>query len=330
MRVPSRALVLSLFLADYSPALLLSQVPLDQGPTIPGAVRPPVTALAVAPGSEFVVLGSQSGLELRSWPDLKFVHKLSTELANIHDLAFSPDGKVLAVVGGEPAERGSVELFAWPAKQLLHRFHPHQDLIYGIAWRSDSSEFATGSADQKVGLHEAMPGRTLRFLEGHSRGVLALAFLPGDAQLLTAGIDETIRLWDAGTGQPVRSLANHTRPVNHLAVRPSSADGAPPWVASVSEDRTVRLWQPTIGRMVRFTRLETVPAAVGWSADGKILFVACKDGHLRTIDPETAAVLDDQPAITGICYCLALASDGSVVVGGQGGQLRRIVLKPSP
>ncbi len=293
------------------------------------ATKPPITALALTPDGLWVVVGSQAGLELRTWPELELARNLTTELTNVHDLAFSPDDKVLAAAGGEPGERGTVELWDWPAEKLLQRLHPHHDLIYAVAWRFDSKVFATGSADQKVGLHEVSSGKTLRFLEGHSRGVLTVAFLPNDAGLLTAGIDETMRLWDADGGQSLRTFANHTRAVSHLALRwrPSTIGNAPPWVASVSEDRTLRLWQPTIGRMVRFSRLESTPLAVAWSADGQALFVACNDGRVRTVNPETAAVLNDQPAIDGVAYCLAVAPDGSLLVGGHNGQLRRILLK---
>ncbi|MEJ7637159.1 MAG: hypothetical protein WKF75_04000, partial [Singulisphaera sp.] len=100
--------------------------------------------------------------------------------------------------------------------------------------------------------------------------------LPGRAAVLSAGIDETIRLWDVDSGQSLRTLSNHTRPVHHLALRPNADDDTPPSVASVSEDRTVRLWQPTIGRLVRFVRLKSVPMEVAWTADGRTLYVACK------------------------------------------------------
>jgi len=47
-------------------------------------------------------------------------------------------------------------------------------------------------------------------------------------------------------------------------------------------------------------------------------------GLRSTIDPDTAEVLDDLPGIDGVAYTLAAAPDGSVLLGGQGGQLRRV------
>src|SRR5262249_61952541 len=112
-----------------------------------GPVAPPLTALALTPDGKSVVLGAQAGLEVRSWPELERVRTLATELANVHDLAFSPDGTVLAIAGGSPAEKGTVELVRWPEGTLRHRVSPHRDVIYAIAWSGDSLSIVTASAD---------------------------------------------------------------------------------------------------------------------------------------------------------------------------------------
>jgi WD40 repeat protein len=290
---------------------------------------PPVTALAFAPAGRSVVVGSQAGLEIRSWPGLEPIRALPTDLANVHDLAFSPDGKTLAAVGGTPGKCGAVELFGWPGGARLRSAAPHRDSVYKVAWRSDSACVLTAGGDATVRLVRADTGETLRTLEGHSRGVLAVVFLPGDASVVSAGLDESVRTWAAATGEPVRTFANHTRPVTDLAVRPGGGAAAPPVVASAGEDRTVRLWQPTVGRMVRFARLDAVPLAVAWARDGGRVFAACKDGRVRVLDPDTMAVTDTWPGVDGVAYCVAVAPDGTVLVGGQGGQVRRLAVTPS-
>ncbi|HEY2786554.1 MAG TPA: hypothetical protein VGJ05_16430 [Fimbriiglobus sp.] len=283
---------------------------------------PPVTALAIAPDGKSVVVGSQAGLDVRTYPSLEAIRTLETKIPNLLDLAFSPDGKTLAVAGGLPGKRGFVEFFSWPAGARLRSAAPHHDSVSKVAWRADSTAILTAGGDAAVCLVDLTTGKTLRKYEGHSKGVLAVAFLPGDVQFLSAGLDESVRLWDAKTGEVVRSFANHTKPVLDLAVRPGGPAMAPPSVVTASEDRTVRLWQPTLGRMVRFARLDAGPQAVAWNSTA--IVAACKDGRVRILDPDTMAVTETRDGIDGIAYCLAVAPDGGILVGGQNGQLVRI------
>jgi len=290
------------------------------------AAEPPITALAFTPDGKSVLVGSQAGVQVRTWPDLKPLRLLGTEVANVHDLAFSPDGKTLAIAGGSPAEKGTVELLRWPEGTLLYRARPHKDVIYAVAWSADSATIVTASADQTVRKVDARTGKQTGLFEGHSRGVLTAVFLPGDKQFVTAGGDESLRVWDAESGKVERILPNHTKSVTGLAVRPGGDTSAPPTLASISDDRTVRLWQPTVGRMVRFARVPSEPRAVAWTTDGASILVACKDGGLRVIDPESVEVRRTIPAIEGVAYALAVAPDGSVVIGGRDGRLKRVEL----
>ena len=304
---------------------------------------PPITALAVAPNGTEVIVGSQAGLELRqipvgpaapvdpavhvgpaaqsrTSPHFDLIRKLSTELENIHDAKFSPDGNLLAVVGGSPSQQGAVELYRWPEATLHSRKVLHEDVNYSVAWQADSKSFAVASSDTRVSICDINQEASLRVIEGHSRSVLAVAYLPNEHGLASGGVDESIRLWEPSTGKQLRSLSNHTKPVTGLAIRPGDWPG-PPTLASISLDQTVRLWQPTIGRLIRFARLSSPPLDVGWLNNGDLIVVACKDGKLRVIDPDSMEVLEELHAIEGIAYCLAVLPNGKVAVGGQSGQL---------
>jgi WD40 repeat protein len=288
---------------------------------------PPITAIAVTPDKAAVVVGSQAGVEVRAWPSLERLAALPTELANVHDLAFSPDGKTLAVVGGHPAIDGGVELYRWPEQELLHRATPHDDVVYAVAWRHDGKELALASADNRVSVIAVATEQAVRFLESHSRAVLAVAYLPNDGGLLSGGVDQSIRLWDVAKGTTQRTLANHTRAVNDLKQRPSANSESLPLVASAGEDCTVRFWLPTIGRLVRFARLESPPSALAWSDDGHVLWAACRDGRVRAIDPESAALVKDLHAINGVAYAVTIAPDENLIVAGSNGHLQRIVVR---
>src|SRR5687768_16685770 len=84
-----------------------------------GHPQPPVIAVAFTPDGSHVIAASQSGVQVLSWPNLTPQRQLKTQLEQVHDVSFSPDGESLALAGGSPGENGAVELWEWPTAKLL-------------------------------------------------------------------------------------------------------------------------------------------------------------------------------------------------------------------
>jgi WD40 repeat protein len=246
--------------------------------------------------------------------------------SNLHCVAFSPNGRLLAVGGGNPSEDGSVEVLSWPEGILRAKFAGHGDSVRSVAWLDDARLLAA-SIDREIKLWDLKhaAGAVLAF-KGHSRSVDAICLVENGRKLVSTGADQSVRVWDLGSGELIRSLNQHTKPVRALAVRPAR-DGLP-MVASAAGDRTIRFWQPTIGRMVRYVRLEAEPLDIAWLGDGSRIVASCIDGLVRVVDPEEVTVTRTVAAIKGWAYTVAAhPSDGSILVGGSDGQLRRIRLR---
>jgi WD40 repeat protein len=287
--------------------------------------QPPITCVTFTPDGQSVIVGSQAGLSVLRWPDLAQQKTIETVLVNIHDLAFSPDGTTLAVAGGTPSEEGLIEFLAWPSGESSFVLSGHKDSVMSVVW-IDNATLASSSLDHDILVWDATSHEIKQRITGHSRGVSSLCFLPESNILVSAGLDQNLRVWQLPAGELIRTLNNHTREIHQIALRPGH-EGLP-MIASVANDRTVRLWQPTIGRMVRFTRLDSNPLAVAWLPSGTHFAVACEDGHVRLIDPDTLEILQDTPAVDGWAYSLAVhPTDGSLLVGGQHGQLKRVELE---
>jgi WD40 repeat protein len=134
-----------------------------------------------------------------------------------------------------------------------------------------------------------------------------------------------VRIWNGVTGKHLRTLDQHVGIVNDVAVRPRREVDPLPVIVSISEDRTVRLWQPTIGRLMRFARIPATPRSVIWSADGERVLVGCSDGRLRVIVAETAAVAGEYEGIPGRIHALAASrNDSHVLVAGETGVAHRL------
>ena len=246
--------------------------------------------VAFAPDGSRVVAASQAGVQIYSWPALQPAERIATKLEQVHDVSFAPGGKLLAIAGGSPGERGAVEIWEWPAATLKLTLPAGDDVVYRAAWNVHGTALALACADKVVRL-QSIDGAAPTKCLVHSAAVLSTAWLSADDRVLSAGVDQSIRLLSPKSGEVIRTFDNHTAAVRDLAIRPGTHEG-PPLVASAGADRTVRFWQPTIGRLVRFAKLPVAPTAVCWTPNGSHVLAACEDGRLRAIDPVTVGVTE--------------------------------------
>lgn len=219
----------------------------------------PITAMALAPSKQEILIGSQAGLDVRGIDSLASTRALPTKLTNIHHLAFSPDENQLLAAGGIPGEDGSVEIWKWPEGELVTTLSLHRDLVYAVAWKSDGKAWATASADGTCKVVDTRTHKEIVHFQGHSKGVLTLAFIPNTQQILSGSVDQTIRLWDSVSGKQIRSFDNHLASVTRIEVLPKDATKKNQEFLSISDDRTMRLWHADTGRLVRFVKLPSIP-----------------------------------------------------------------------
>lgn len=321
-----------------SPSSLLP--PLSPAPLSPSPLSlsaSPVTALAFAADGQSLCCGSDEGLVVVSWPERQEVRRLATEMSRILDLRFSPRGDYLLVAGGIPGEAGQVEVWSWPRGELVQRHQGHDDVLQQAAWSPSGQRYAVASFTGECSVHAFVVGRELdqerereldravsrvevmelqRF-SGHAQGVLAIEFWD-EQSCLSGGVDQTVRWWGVADAAVKRSLTNHVGAVVGLLPERGQEPSRSRRLWSVGVDQTVRLWQPELGRMVRFARLPQPPTVACWDAASGQILVGGRDGSVWRVSAESLEVASlgrwgEQQWVTA----LAVHPDGrSVVVAG--------------
>ena len=104
----------------------------------------------------------------------------------------------------------------------------------------DGNIIASGSIDGSVCLWSGQTGKKVRSLGSHDSSVLWLFFADDGKSLGSTSLDKKVIIWDTETNKQTK-LLGHTYCVRNAVFSPSrSLKGQ--FVASASDDRTVRLW----------------------------------------------------------------------------------------
>src|SRR5437899_2822545 len=125
--------------------------------------------------------------------------KYEGHLSGISDVAFSPDGKLIASAGDQ------VRLWETRTGKPVRRLAVS---ARAVAFTPDGRALATGGRDRIVHLWEVKTGKEQGQFKGHRHGIVAVAFSV-DGKLLASGDGQaTIRVWDVATNQQTQVIDN--------------------------------------------------------------------------------------------------------------------------
>jgi WD40 repeat protein len=151
-------------------------------------------------------------------------------------VSFSPDGRYLAW-----ADKVGLMLWRLSGKEV-RQLTRRGGQVHAFAFSPDGRLLAVAD-DGSVPLYDVVSGKQLRALGLQDGPVLAVAFSPDGRRLAVGATNGTVRLWDPGSGEAVfRLLSPRGRPVKALAFSP---DGQ--LLAGVFGD-AVFLWSAAVQR----------------------------------------------------------------------------------
>jgi WD40 repeat protein len=185
----------------------------------------------------------------------------------IFDLAFRPDGNMIAIAGHQ-----QVRLMDAGAKNLLSVLAPHASDVRAVAFSPDGKLLAAaGGLPARAGeirVWDVEQRRLLHILRGHTDCIYGVAFSPSGDKIATASYDKLVKLWDLASEKEIRTYKDHIDAVYAVVF---TADGKR--LVSGSADRSVKVWDVASGERL-FTLSEPLDGINTVAIDPSGRFVA--------------------------------------------------------
>jgi DNA-binding beta-propeller fold protein YncE len=271
----------------------------------------PVAAVAFSPNGKLLASGSYGQVAIWDLNAGKLAKVLHNVLGAVNDLRFSPDGKILAVAGGQPSAKGDLRLYQVSDWKLLGVLRGHDDVVFSVSFSPDGNQFASASFDHTLGLWDVAQLKLLKTYKSHSDFVYAVAFAPSGKHLFSASKDRSVQMTDLATGKTTFTFSGMDQDVMAVAVSPDGKN-----VVSSGFEAGIYWWNPQTGERVKVQNGHSVAVhELAFSKDGKKLVSAGADRTVRVWDGGTGAV-QRTINVGSVAYAVAISPNNKLIAAG--------------
>ncbi|CAN5898035.1 vegetatible incompatibility protein HET-E1 [soil metagenome] len=198
----------------------------------------------------------------------------------VNAVCFSPDGKILAVGGGEPSRSGDISLFeVSTGKPIANWKERHHDVVLSLDFSPDGKLLASGGADKMARVTEIATGSQKNLFEAHTHYVMGVAFRADGRVLATAGADGVVNVWNMLMGERKKKIEGWTKEVTSLQFI-----GATNQIVTSAGDNLVRIFSDEGAEIRSIAKLPDFMQAAASTPNASTIIGGGEDSLLRVWD----------------------------------------------
>jgi WD40 repeat protein len=237
-------------------------------------------------------------------------------MAAIWQVAFSPDGRLLALAVDpngatgfvDQRRQGEVQLWDVESRSRVGRIRPGAGSVLSIAFNDDGTRLATGSYRRRVDLWDvATQARHGKPMKVADDGFPSVTFDPSGELVAAGGAIGPVRVWRVADQRPAfPPLTGHTGAITAASFGPDDL-----FLATTSRFGATRLWDPATGlgygdELVPSDKPGSLEPNIdfpflgnAFSPDGKLLATAGVDAYAMVWEVDPAVWRERACAIVG-------------------------------